>query len=298
LEDAAGTGEPAARGAAGSCALAALGCASPNLYTGPRATPVGRFVGFVAPQLVERDEQSPMYAVAFRGRWSLVRQLDLGVRTTLTSAGLDLKWNAIRTRHFDLALDGGVQLLSNTIYVEMPVLLGMNVNESFSFLPSTGLTLGAGEEPVLDGHRTDRHRPAGRVFVRPGLGVQLRVTPRFAIQPEANYFHFTSSGNTRSFYSASMGFWHRSAGILSPRSPARRMHVFSVGGTAWLMQRRTLTSTVRRRRCRRSRPSGSTALGSPRFCSRFQPWRSRPARIFLTVMCRLRPRPPTTLRAS
>jgi hypothetical protein len=209
LEAATGAGEPLAPTtcwAAVVCVLSALGCASPNLYTGPRATPVGRFVGFVAPQLVERKDQSPVYAVAFGGRWGLVRQLDLGARTTLTSAGLDLKWNALRTRHFDLALDGGVQLLSNTFYVEMPVLIGINVNELFSVLPSTGLTLGSGDEPALNGHGTESRRPAGRVFVRAGLGAQLRVTSRFAIQPEANYFHFTSSGNTRTFYSAGLGF--------------------------------------------------------------------------------------------
>jgi hypothetical protein len=216
LEDVAGTGKsPRApttpRWGAVLCALGAVGCATPNLYTGPRATPVGRFVSFVAPQLVDREDHAVVHAVAFGGRWGLMRQLDLGGRTNLVSAGLDLKWNAIRTRHFDLALDGGVQLLPNTFYVEMPLLLGINVNELFSVLPSTGLTLGSGYEPAMDSRRTyvdsnDRRRRAGRVFVRTGLGLQLRVTPRFAFQPEANYFHFTSAGNTHSFYSAGLGF--------------------------------------------------------------------------------------------
>jgi hypothetical protein len=40
----------------------------------------------------------------------------------------------------------------------------------------------------MDSHRAyvdsnDPHRPAGHVFVRTDLGVQLRVTPRFAFQP-------------------------------------------------------------------------------------------------------------------
>jgi hypothetical protein len=215
LEDAAGTGKstrapatPRWRAALfAAVAVGTLGCANPNLYTGPRATPVGRIVSFVAPQLVDRKAHAPVYAVAFGGRWGLVRQLDLGLRTNATSAGIDLKWNAIRSRYFDLALDGGVQLLPNTLYVEMPVLLGVNVNELFSVLPSTGLTLGSGEEPPMDSNRPpDPAHAAGRVFVRTGLGVQLRVTRRFAFQPEANYFHFTSAGNTRSFYSVGLGF--------------------------------------------------------------------------------------------
>jgi hypothetical protein len=66
-------------------------------------------------------------------------------------------------------------------------------------LPNTGITLGQGKQPSLSSTEDlDSGRPAppaGRLLIRAGFGVQARVTPQFAIQPEFTYVG-PPSGNT------------------------------------------------------------------------------------------------------
>jgi hypothetical protein len=195
-------------------ALAACaGCAAPNLYTTPRAAPVDKFTGVVAPQLVRRPElreQGNMLLLA--ARLGLAPRFDAGVRTNLAAVAADIKWNAIRTQHFDLALDGGVELLPETLYVDLPVLLGINLSEAVSLLPTTGITLGEGTQPSMDSKQTYydgiRDRPrAGRLFVRAGLGAQFRITPRFAVEPEFTYVGPVRVNNgTSEYFAAGVGF--------------------------------------------------------------------------------------------
>jgi hypothetical protein len=190
------------------------GCASPNLYTTPRATPVGKFNSVVAPQLVRRlDPRTETFSVLLGARLGLAKRLDLGVRTNFASVGADIKWNAVRTDFFDLALDGGVQVLPETLYVDMPILAGFNLSEDFSLLASTGITLGNGEQPSMNSRETfddgiRNHPPAGRVLIRGGLGAQLRFAPRFAVVPEFTYLGPLDGGRTGTseFISVGLGF--------------------------------------------------------------------------------------------
>lgn len=176
-----------------SITLTCVGCAAPNLYTTPRATPNNKFTSVVATQLVARPElRERVYGLQIGGRLGLVRRLDAGLRTNFSSLAADVKWNAIRSRYFDLALDGGVEILPETFYVDMPILFGINVSEAVSLLPHTGITLGNGTQPSMDGNISYdnglRERPsAGRVLIRAGFGAQLRITPRFAVVPEFTY---------------------------------------------------------------------------------------------------------------
>jgi len=195
-------------------ALGACGCAAPNLYTTPRATPVGKFTSVVAPQLVRRPEtREQAFSFLLGARLGLARQLDAGLRTNLASVSADIKWNAVRSQHFDLALDGGVQLLPETLYVDLPLLFGFNLSEDISLLGSTGITLGNGEQPSMSSRETfddnlRNHPPAGRVLFRGGLGAQFRVAPRFAVVPEFTYLGPINGGRdgTSEFITVGLGF--------------------------------------------------------------------------------------------
>ncbi len=193
--------------------VACAGCAAPNLYTTPRAAPLGKFTSVVAPQLVRRPKQvQQANAILLAGRLGLAPRFDAGVRTNLASVGADIKWNAVRTRYFDLALDGGVELLPETFYVDLPVLLGINLGQTVSLLPSTGITLGEGTQPTMDSRQTyddgvHDHPPAGRLLLRAGFGTQFRIAQRFAVQPEFTYVApLRGSGGTSAYFAAGMGF--------------------------------------------------------------------------------------------
>jgi hypothetical protein len=188
-----------------------IGCANPNLHTTPRATPVGRVTSFVAPQLIARPElQQRVYGVQLGGRYGLASRLDAGARTNFGSFAFDLKWNAVRGQRFDLALDAGLQLMPSTLYVDLPVLLGINLSDSVSILPTTGIMLGEGRQPSLDIDKTEaedvRHsQRAGRLFLRAGLGAQFRVSSDFAVNPELTYL-VPTEGSVAEYLVFGLGF--------------------------------------------------------------------------------------------
>jgi hypothetical protein len=195
------------------------GCLNPNLYTSPRATPVGQSALLLAPQIARQTGRTQSYGPVFGLRYGVMPRLDLGMRLNFGSLGTDVKWNAIRTRHFDLALDGGVEFLPHAFYAHLPLLMGFNVAEDVSLLASTGVTLGVGKQPEPFGSSSTTDPafgagsvPAGRPFVRGGLGVQLRLTPTFAVQPELTAMHFLGENEwVRNYYAGGIGFvWSRS----------------------------------------------------------------------------------------
>jgi len=198
------------------CVLVAAcaGCAAPNLYTTPRATPVGRFTTAVAAQLISQPElKNQTFSLQLGGRYGLAPRLDMGARTNFGSIAADVKWNALRTEHFDFALDGGVEILPDTLYVDMPALFGINLGEAVSLLPNTGLTLGEGKQPTLTSrdlydNSGQPRRPAGYVLLRAGLGAQFRFTPRFAVVPEFTYVGPLDGGvhGTSEYFAAGIGF--------------------------------------------------------------------------------------------
>jgi hypothetical protein len=165
----------------------------PNLYTTPRATPVSQATALAAPQLVTQPElRNRAYALQIGARLGLAPRLDAGLRTNFAAVAGDIKWNAVRSPGFDFALDGGVEVLPETLYVDLPLLFGINLSDAISLLPNTGITLGLGDQPTMNGRDTYEdgqlvRRPAGRVLIRGGLGAQLRLTPRFAVVPEFTY---------------------------------------------------------------------------------------------------------------
>jgi hypothetical protein len=195
-------------------AVACVGCAAPNLYTTPRATPVGKFTSVVASQLLSQPElQNQTYSLQVGGRYGFAPRFDGGLRSNFASIAADLKWNAVRTPLFDFALDGGVELLPETLYVDMPLLFGVNLSEAVSLLASTGITLGEGKQPTLSSrdiydNGVRPRRPAGYVLLRAGMGAQFRFTPRFAVVPEFTYVGPIDGGihGTSEFMAFGIGF--------------------------------------------------------------------------------------------
>lgn len=200
-------------------ALAVTGCLNPNLYTSPRATPVGRAAVVLAPQVVHQSKRTQNYGTAFAVRFGVVPRLDVGMRFNLGSLAADLKWNAIRTQYFDVAFDAGVEVLPYAQYAHLPLLMGFNLADDVTLLANTGMTFGTGEQPKPFGSAETGDPapgvgpvPAGRPFMRGGLGAQLRFTSTFAVQPEATaLYYFGGDQRVRNYYAGGIAFvWGRS----------------------------------------------------------------------------------------
>ena len=197
-------------------ALGATGCVMPNPYTVPRATPVGRWNTVLTPQVLREPRGDAWPQVMLGMRAGLAKRVDVGMRTNLRSLAADFKWNALRSEHFDLAIDAGAEYRVSTVYLHFPLLMGINLSDSVTLLPNTGLSWGLGEQPDLDpdlNATTDPVNPpppiprAGGAFVRAGFGAQVRFTPRFAVQPEVLYLRLAKpSPGTHDFMAAGLAF--------------------------------------------------------------------------------------------
>lgn len=199
--------------------LGLSGCLNPNLYTSPRATPVGQSTIGLAPQIVQQTKRVQNYAPTMSLRYGVVPRFDVGMRLNFGSLAADLKWNVVRTTHFDLAIDGGGEILPQAYYAHLPLLLGFNLASDVSLLANTGVTLGTGDQPKPFGqYSTDDPAvgggpvPAGSPFWRAGLGAQLRFTPTFAVQPEVSALYYVGrSPYVRDYYAGGIGLiWGRS----------------------------------------------------------------------------------------
>ena len=199
-------------------ALVATGCLNPNLYTSPRAIPAGRSTIVLAPQIVQQTKRTQNYGAALGLRLGVMPRLDVGMRLNFGSLGADIKWNAIRTQLFDLALNGGVEVLPYAYYAHVPILMGFNVADHITLLPNTGMTFGAGDQPEPFGQFSTTDPvvggspvPAGSPFVRGGLGIQLRMTSTFAVQPEVTALYYLGAHPyVRNYYAGGIAFiWGR-----------------------------------------------------------------------------------------
>jgi hypothetical protein len=206
--------------------LSALGCPNPNTYATPRTTPAGRVshtialegvnisgdiqVENVATRTTETKRESvtfpafPSYAL----RVGVASRVDLAFKlTNLTMLGLDIKWNFVRTRYFDVAIAPGAQgAISNAgylAYLHGPLLLGVNASESVSLVASPGVTyLTTG---VNSNASTLDTFTQSALFGRLGLGINLRVSPSFALQPEVTGLQSFAAGQVR-FITFGLGF--------------------------------------------------------------------------------------------
>ena len=182
-------------------------CSGQNLYTTPRTLDDGDIQVIAAPEYAfrtrasKRPDPGPSGDDATGALPSMTGALHAGLRggaggrgevglhTNFGSFGIDGKWNAVRTEHFDLALlarltasllptqpvhglyrnEAGV-----STFLQLPVLLGFNIDPLTFVLSPGGATLLDAQGRITQG-------------VRMGAAIQLRITSRFALQPETSW---------------------------------------------------------------------------------------------------------------
>ncbi|MBX3219590.1 MAG: hypothetical protein KF795_03655 [Labilithrix sp.] len=138
----------------------------------------------------DSGEPPPLPLIHAAYRTGIGERGEVGLHGGLDTWGVDGKWNALRTPHFDLALLGRLSLAIRSLrthrpsepearsglLLHLPILLGIDLGP-VTFVASPGYTV------VGDA--------AGRLThaIRAGAGVQVPVTSGFALMPEASLLH-------------------------------------------------------------------------------------------------------------
>lgn len=199
------------RATAALLALLAAGCPSPGTYGTPRTIEPGTVSHTVSLDVVgvagAKGGDAAPPVPSYTARIGLANRLDLGVRAAgFTSAATDLKWNFVRTRVFDVAIDPGSQWLydrANDVhyfYLNAPLMLGFNLRDDLTlvFVPAFALQATTRDTlapcPVPLPPATQQTPPCGSEvtrwlgptapIVRAGLGLSWRMFRDFAVQPE------------------------------------------------------------------------------------------------------------------
>lgn len=222
------------------CCLASLltGCPNPNIYGTPRTTPKGEISHTVAVEAIRlsgdvetattsggTEKKSTSITVptfpTYQLRYGATENLDLGFSIrNASSLGFDAKYNPVRGESFDLALDPGMQFfrISSTsstgesaavsiFYLHLPVLLGFNVSESLSVVATPGAVyaLATGTSSSSSGSDRDSLSSSSGFLARLGLGLNIRPSKRFAMQPEVTAMRAFNDSSTM-IYMIGLGF--------------------------------------------------------------------------------------------
>jgi hypothetical protein len=185
-------------GAVFAIAASLLGCPSPNTYGTPRTVAPGEISHTVAVEGIHVADSNMTLPTlpTVQLRVGLADRVDLGVRVSnLSSVGADVKWNFVRSRSFDLAVDPGLQAglfpvpsssardsLLFIAYGHVPLIAGINFSESASLVVSGGAIFASAG-------RGSSSNDAGS-GARAGIGLNLRPSKKFAIQPEITALRF------------------------------------------------------------------------------------------------------------
>jgi hypothetical protein len=194
-------------GALGGIAVLCAGCPNPQTYGTPRTTPTGKIQHSLAAEAwgysahdVETDTDSsgtiptaPTYTL----RVGVADTVDIGARiSNLSSIGADVKWNFIKSDVFDMAIDpsfqffhlstssGGEDGSFSVLYLNGPLMFGINLGESVSIVPTLGVTYGWATASVTSDDASDSASGTTGIMLRPGLGFDFRISQRFALHPE------------------------------------------------------------------------------------------------------------------
>jgi hypothetical protein len=202
-----------ATAAAVTCGLAFLtGCPNPNIYGTPRTTQKGKLSHVLAAEGISLSGKTanngtisaaaPMFP-SYHLRYGVSDEVDLGFKALNgSSLGADVKWNPVRG-DFDLAFAPGLQFIyysigassgsssstvSETIfYFHLPVLLGINLSDNVAIVATPGAVYALASGTVSSSGASTQQTVTGSgsaVYARFGLGLNLRLSKTFAIQPE------------------------------------------------------------------------------------------------------------------
>ncbi len=207
------------------------GCPNPNIYGTPRTTPAGKISHSIAAEAIGYKSDSgggtlptmPTYTL----RIGATDNLDIGVRISNSSTlGFDGKFNFLKTRSFDMAVDPGAQFFyfsssdtsgtsssSATImgtYLHLPLLFGVNLGSSVTLMPTAGIMYGmmSGSSTTSSSSGSDSVKADSNLGLigRFGLGVNLRILNGFAMQPEFTVMKFFKDDASGYLYLAGLGF--------------------------------------------------------------------------------------------
>jgi hypothetical protein len=208
-------------------ALLLQGCPNPNVYQTPRTTPKGSVshtvaaegIGFSATEEATGQSVSGFFPTlpSYSLRVGVADEVDIGFRlANMSSLGADAKWNFVRGQTLDVAVDPGVQWFrwsttvdnettsADIVYANLPVLVGINIAEPLSLVIVPGITY-AYSSASTSGGGSDAATSADGVMARVGFGFNLRVSQRFAIQPEVTLLR-QFNDDPAALYIAGLGF--------------------------------------------------------------------------------------------
>lgn len=148
------------------------------------------------------DNTTTLLPPSYQLRLGVVDTVDIGVRLAhVSSLGLDVKWNFVKTDLFDMAVDPSIQVWyfdscstdgdpHAQVYGNLPLLFGINVNDSLSIVPTLGITYGCASRTTLFGNSPSDDANIRGVMGRGGLGLEFRVSHRFGLHPELTYLRY------------------------------------------------------------------------------------------------------------
>lgn len=191
------------------------GCPNPNVYGTPRTVKPGKvshsiaaeWVGWrfevrridadgepVSDEAIVTEQGSVIVPPTYTLRLGVAEQVDIGFRAAqATSLAGDVKYNFYRSETVDLAVDPGIQWMFvgfNVYHLHLPLLVGVNLSERLSLVLTPGLMYGV--NTYNSGNETfdrelDRLLSADGWYGRLGLGINVRVSRRFALHPEITF---------------------------------------------------------------------------------------------------------------
>jgi hypothetical protein len=190
-------------GLVGLAGLVCTACPNPNTFTTARTVPVGEVshslsietIGyFPSDEAVPDEGETEVYNTilptppSYTARIGVAEQAEVGLHFShLSSIGADFKWNPVRSEAFDLAIDPGGNFgfiagggsSAFLYYLQLPVLLDLNLSPSTSIVFSPGMAYYGATGSVDSDFASD-----GVVLARVGLGFDFRTSKKFAVHPE------------------------------------------------------------------------------------------------------------------
>ena len=213
--------------------LTVTGCPNPNTYGTPRTLAPGK-VQMVA-SLEGVGISSSSYATTQNGatvqnggasfysptapsvgvRVGVSDDVDLGFRLSeLSSLEADVKYNFLKSKTFDMAINPGVQgaYLSvdqtslGLIYLNLPLLLGINFSHSTTLVLTPGFTYLVATGSVNNSNGTSSFATGSAPLARMGVGFNFRISSQFGLQPEVTVL--------KGFNDANATIWNFGLGFL------------------------------------------------------------------------------------
>jgi len=193
-----------------ACLTALVGCPNPNTYGTPRTVEPGKVSFTVAAEwegyrfkeqetttnggntqtVTASQSGSVVVPPTFLVRVGAADRLDFGFRANnMSSLGADMKYNFVKSKFFDAAIDPGFQWFNvgvNVVHLHLPLLLAVNASKAVSIVLTPGIIYGTSSNNTVD---NDLQRAFGTTGLigRAGIGLDLRFTPKFAVHPEVTF---------------------------------------------------------------------------------------------------------------